>query len=134
MYCTNGAYRQTSNWIHLFERVTLDTPPFNYSLLEHSSTVLLSPWLSPDQWLKGEYAWAVEQSLVVRFVYQVEHVVNSLRPSDAYISRQIGPRQAIIWNTVGLFSIGPLATNFSKNLDQNSYIFILENAFGNAVC
>ena len=38
-------------------------------------------------------------------------------------------RQAIIWTNAGILLIRPLG-----NLDQNSYIFIQENAFENVVC
>ena len=50
---------------------------------------------------------------------------NSLRPSDAYMHRQLtiigsdngllpGRRQAIIWTNAGILLIGPLRTNFSE--------------------
>ena len=38
-------------------------------------------------------------------------------------------RQAIIWTNAGILLIGPLGTN----LNQNSYIFIRENAFENVI-
>ena len=40
---------------------------------------------------------------------------------------------AIIWTSDGILLIRPLGTNFSK-INQNSYIFIQENAFENVVC
>ena len=54
-------------------------------------------------------------------------IINSLRPSDAYASAtytNIGSdnglspvrRQAIIWNNVGILSIGRLGTNFGEIL------------------
>ena len=45
-----------------------------------------------------------------------------------------GRRQAIIWTNAGILLIGPLGTNFNEVLYQNSYIFIQENPFENAVC
>ena len=41
--------------------------------------------------------------------------------------------QAIIWTNAGVLLNGPLGTNFSEILDCNSYIFIQQNAFENAV-
>ena len=41
-------------------------------------------------------------------------------------------RQAIIWTNAGILLIGPLETN-QWNLDRNSYAFIQENAFEDAV-
>ena len=53
-------------------------------------------------------------------------IINSLRPSDAYIrnltiigsDNGLSPwrRQAIIWTNDGILSIGPLGTNFSEIL------------------
>ena len=43
-------------------------------------------------------------------------------------------RQAIIWTNAGLLLIGPLGTNFSEILIENSNIFIQENAFESVVC
>ena len=51
-----------------------------------------------------------------------QHIqVNSLRPSDAYITiiasdngLSPGRRQAIIWTSAGILLIGPLGTNFSE--------------------
>ena len=46
-----------------------------------------------------------------------------------------GRRQAIIWTNVGILFIWPLGTNFTEwNFNQNSGIFIQENAFENIVC
>ena len=55
-----------------------------------------------------------------------DQFINSLRPIDAYISKQTtidsdkglspGRRQAIIWTNVGMFSTGPLGTNISEIL------------------
>ena len=45
-----------------------------------------------------------------------------------------GRRQAIIWTNDGMLLIGPLGTNCSEILKQNSHIFIQENAFENIVC
>ena len=44
-----------------------------------------------------------------------------------------GRRQAIIWTNDGILLIGPLATNVSVILIENSYIFFQENAFENIV-
>ena len=44
-----------------------------------------------------------------------------------------GRRQAIIWTNVHLLSIGPLGTNFAK-LNQNTKLFVQENAFESIVC
>ena len=44
-----------------------------------------------------------------------------------------GRRQAITWTNVGILLIGPLGTNFSEMLIENSYIFIQENPFENVV-
>ena len=52
-------------------------------------------------------------------------VLNSLRPSDAYMLSKLanivsdngllpGQRQAIIWTSAGMLLIGPLGTNFSE--------------------
>ena len=45
-----------------------------------------------------------------------------------------GQRQAIIWTNAGTSLINYLGTNFSENIDRNSYIFIQENTFENVVC
>ena len=73
-------------------------------------------------------------------------VINSLRPSDAFIcvgnliiigsenSLSPGRRQAIIWTNDGILLIGPLGTNFSEILIENSWGFLQENAFENIIC
>ena len=43
-------------------------------------------------------------------------------------------RKAIAWTYAELLSIGPIGTNFSENLNQNSNISIQQNAFENVVC
>ena len=43
-------------------------------------------------------------------------------------------RQAILWTNAGILFIGTLGTKIQWNLKQNSYIFILENAFENVIC
>ena len=43
-------------------------------------------------------------------------------------------RQAIIWPTAGLLSIGPLANIFQWKFNKNTTIFIEENARENVVC
>ena len=43
-------------------------------------------------------------------------------------------RQAIIWTNSGILLTGPLGTNFSEILIQNSKSFIQENAFESVVC
>ena len=42
-------------------------------------------------------------------------------------------RQAIIWTNAGILLIGPLGANFSDIFNQNSKIFIQENALENGV-
>ena len=44
-----------------------------------------------------------------------------------------GRHQAIIWTKAGMLLNGPLATNFSESLIQNSQIFIQEYAFESVV-
>ena len=53
----------------------------------------------------------------------VRKILNSLRPSDAYMRRKLtiigsdnGRRQAIIWTNAGILLIEPLGTNFSEIL------------------
>ena len=41
--------------------------------------------------------------------------------------------QAIILTNAGISLIGPIETNFQRNCNRNSYIFIPENAFENVV-
>ena len=43
-------------------------------------------------------------------------------------------RQAITWNNADLLSIGSLGINFSDIRNQNTKVFIQENAFENVVC
>ena len=43
-------------------------------------------------------------------------------------------RQAIIWTNDGILFIGPLGTNFSETLIENSNIFVQENAYESVVC
>ena len=63
-------------------------------------------------------------------------MVNSLRPSDAYITfgnitiigsdNGLSPdrRQAIIWTNAGILLIGPLGTDFSENLIEiHTFLF-----------
>ena len=45
-----------------------------------------------------------------------------------------GRRQAIIWNNDGLLLIEPLGTKLQWNFNQNSNIFIQENALEHVVC
>ena len=45
--------------------------------------------------------------------------------------RPIGAKKAIVWNNIGILSIGPLEANLSEILIK---IFIPENAFDNIVC
>ena len=45
-----------------------------------------------------------------------------------------GRRQAIIWTNAGIWSIGPLGTNFNVILIENLNVFIQENALENVVC
>ena len=42
-----------------------------------------------------------------------------------------GPRNAIIWTNVLILLIGPLGTKLIKNINQNAYILIQENAIEN---
>ena len=44
-----------------------------------------------------------------------------------------GRRQAIIRTSAGILLIGPLGTDFSEIINQNSNIFTQENAFENVV-
>ena len=44
-----------------------------------------------------------------------------------------GQCQAIICTNAGILLVGPLGTKIQQNLNQNSYIFIQENAFENVV-
>ena len=44
-----------------------------------------------------------------------------------------GRHQAIIWPNAGILLICPLGKKLQWNLNKNSYIFIQENAFENAV-
>ena len=43
-------------------------------------------------------------------------------------------RQAIIWTSDGLLSIGTLGTNFREIFNQTTKLFIHENASENIVC
>ena len=45
-----------------------------------------------------------------------------------------GRRQPVIWTNDVILLIGPLATNFSEILYQNSKLFVQENAFESVVC
>ena len=45
-----------------------------------------------------------------------------------------GWRQAIIWTNTGILLIELLRNKIQWNLNRNSYIYINENAFQNAVC
>ena len=42
--------------------------------------------------------------------------------------------QAITWTNATLMSIGPLGTNFNEILNQNTKLFIHENALENVFC
>ena len=44
-----------------------------------------------------------------------------------------GRHQNIFWTNAGILLIGPLATNFSESLFQNSHIAIQENTFESVV-
>ena len=44
-----------------------------------------------------------------------------------------GRRQAIIWTSAAILSIGPLGANFNEIVIEIGYIFIQENAFKNVV-
>ena len=44
-----------------------------------------------------------------------------------------GRRQVIIWTNTGISLIGPLGTNFSEIVIENSNIFIQENAVESVV-
>ena len=44
-----------------------------------------------------------------------------------------GRRQAFIWTNAGILLIGPLAPKFNEISNQNSYIWVQENPFENAV-
>ena len=49
--------------------------------------------------------------------------------------RPIGTKKAIVWNNIGILSIGPLEANLSEILiKMYMKIFIPENAFDNIVC
>ena len=72
-------------------------------------------------------------------------VINSLRPSDAYMRRKIisigsdnglspGRCQVIIWTNAEILLIGPLGTNFNEIFNRNSNIFIEQNMFENDIC
>ena len=72
-------------------------------------------------------------------------VINSLRPSDAYMHRKIisigsdnglsfGQCQVIIGINAEILLIGPLGTNFNENFNRNSNIFIEQNMFENDIC
>ena len=76
----------------------------------------MAEWIS---WLI-EAQWCIYSSVAYAFI-----------SSDDGLSRY--RRQAIIWTSDGILSIGPFGTNFSEIFNQNSYFFFQENAFENVV-
>ena len=100
------------------------------------ATIFILPW---DSWATNaaeDCTFSVKRSMFTKLKtaavvillkgHTVQRVINSLRPSDAYVSKLtiigsdngLSPnrRQAVFWTNAGVLLIGPLGTNFSEIL------------------
>ena len=100
--------------------------PENRVIAALDCTTFMNPW-----WWLNHWGWVTHIAITTRPLTLWGRKLTIIGSDNGLLP---GQHQAIIWTNAGILCNWTLRNKFQWNLHPNSYIFIHENAFENAVC